>query len=143
MGSGIGAVAAVLAGALFVLVHVHICSMAVILYKNHNHLDSSEFKAKYGDSLTQGLSLDGSFCGTYWNVIQLTRWSATSVILVVLRDYCSLQLMILLALSMMIQILVLATYPLKTKSDNWNLLFNEIMVSAYLYVLLSLTDFNP
>ena len=52
MESGLGAVAAVLAGALFVLVHVHICSMAVILYKNQNHLDSSEFKAKYGDSLT-------------------------------------------------------------------------------------------
>ena len=100
MQSWLGAVSAVLAGAIFALLHIYFCAMVGIVFKNRGHLETSEFKLRYGECLTQGLSLDGSVCGTYWNIIQLARWAITNLILVILRDYCPLQLISLYAISL-------------------------------------------
>jgi hypothetical protein len=40
------------------------------------------------------------------------------------------------------QCLIIRGRPLEEPIDNWMALFNEIMVSTYLYVSISLTGFN-
>ena len=116
--------------------------MAMILHSNSGNLQSIEFQQKYGDTLTSGLSLNGTICGTYWNLILLARWSLTSLVLVALRDYCVFQILILLSLSIAVQIFLCVSEPLKDRTDKLFSMFNEIMVSANLYVLLTLTDYN-
>jgi hypothetical protein len=45
-------------------------------------------------------------------------------------------------ISWLFQIIILKGKPLESKFENNMLLFNELMVSIYLYVLISITDFN-
>jgi hypothetical protein len=58
-----------------------------------------------------------------------------------LRHNLYLQIFLLLAISTVFQAMVVGSKPMLAKLDNNMLLFNEIMVSIYLYHLLSLTDF--
>jgi len=83
-----------------------------------------------------------SIVGVYWNIITLVRWSFTILILVVLRDAPEWQIMLLLIVSVLFQALYFRFRPLLEGVENSISLFNEFMVSFYLYVLLSLTDFN-
>jgi hypothetical protein len=83
-----------------------------------------------------------SIVGVYWNIITLVRWSFTILILVVLRDSPEWQIMLLLIVSVVFQALYFRFRPLLESVENSISLFNEFMVSFYLYVLLSLTDFN-
>ena len=78
------------------------------------------------------------FWGTYWNIQQLVRWSLTSVILVVLSDFIVFQIMSLMMMSILVQCLLLNSRPFKDKSDNQIAIFNEVMVSIYLYILVVL-----
>ena len=70
------------------------------------------------------------------------RWSFTILILVVLRDAPEWQIMLLLIISVLFQALYIRSRPLLEGLENRISLFNELMISFYLYVLLSLTDFN-
>ena len=63
------------------------------------------------------------------------------LIMTLFRHNFYLQIFLLLALSSLFQLLILGSKPMLSKLDNHLLLFNELMVSAYLYLLLGLTDF--
>ena len=63
------------------------------------------------------------------------------LIMTLLRHNFYLQIFPLLALSAVFQALILASKPMLSKLDNRMLLFNELMVSLYLYLLLCLTDY--
>ena len=63
------------------------------------------------------------------------------LIMTLLRDNFYLQIFLLLAISAFFQAMMLGSKPMLDKLDNNMLLFNEVMVSIYLYNLLCLTDF--
>ncbi|TNV72002.1 hypothetical protein FGO68_gene16158 [Halteria grandinella] len=72
----------------------------------------------------------------------MIRWLLTSIILVVLRDHSTTQIFLLLIISVLSQCYLIYVRPLDTRLENTISLFNELMVSLYLYVLISLTDYN-
>ena len=80
--------------------------------------------------------------GSYWNVLQMIRWTLVSVILVCLRDLNSVQIILNNMLSLIFQCLILNYRPLETRIENIFLFFNELTVSLYLYFLIPLSDFN-
>ena len=63
------------------------------------------------------------------------------LIMTLLRHNFYLQIFVLLAISIVFQLMILGSHPMLKKLDNRMLLFNELMVSIYLYLLLCLTDF--
>jgi hypothetical protein len=63
------------------------------------------------------------------------------LIMNLLRHNFYLQIFLLLAISIVFQLMILGSKPMLKKLDNRMLLFNELMVSIYLYLLLCLTDF--
>jgi hypothetical protein len=63
------------------------------------------------------------------------------LIMTLLRHNFYLQIFPLLAISAIFQVMIVCSKPMLNKLDNHMLLFNEIMVSIYLYLLLCLTDF--
>jgi phage-related protein len=81
------------------------------------------------------------FVGTYWFVLVQLRWVITITILVFSRDYNFIQLITLLLISGIFQVLTMLGKPLDSSLENAMTLFNEVMVSAYIYVLFILTDF--
>ena len=58
-----------------------------------------------------------------------------------LRHNFYLQIFLLLVISTIFQFMIVGSKPMLAKVNNNMLLFNEIMVSIYLYLLLALTDF--
>ena len=59
-----------------------------------------------------------------------------------LRDFSNAQILLNIGLSWLFQIIIVRGRPLHDGFENAMLLFNEMMVSFYLYVLISLTDYN-
>jgi hypothetical protein len=82
-----------------------------------------------------------SFAGVYWRPLVLLRWTATMLIMTLLRHNFYLQIFPLYAISFVFQAMIVGSKPMLSKLENNMLLFNEIMVSVYLYLLLCLTDF--
>ncbi|TNV85983.1 hypothetical protein FGO68_gene12606 [Halteria grandinella] len=76
-----------------------------------------------------------------WITITLVKWTILSVTLVTLREYPSMQLLILTLLLFLSQCLLIISNPSPVPLENHISLFNEIMASVYLYILYSLTDF--
>ncbi|TNV85934.1 hypothetical protein FGO68_gene8988 [Halteria grandinella] len=76
-----------------------------------------------------------------WVTITLAKWAILSVTLVYLRDYPSIQLLLLTTLLLLSQCLLLLSKPSPSPLENHLSLFNELMTSAYLYTLFTLTDF--
>lgn len=72
----------------------------------------------------------------------MVRWSVVSIILVCLRSYSSLQILLNLILSFLYQCFIINGKPLPEVAENRMLIFNESMVSLYLYALMMITDFN-
>lgn len=90
--------------------------------------------------MIEGLNLNTNI-GVYWNLLTLIRWSLTNFILIILRDFNYAEILILLILSYIYQFFIIIGRPYYEKQDNSISLFNEVMVSAYLYVLMMLTDY--
>jgi hypothetical protein len=59
-------------------------------YRRLKMLDKKKFKKRYG-SLIEDLNLKTTI-GVYWNLLVLIRWSLTNAILIVFRDYSSVQI---------------------------------------------------
>ena len=115
--------------------------MAYIISQNKGMYDSPEFQAKFG-SMTKDLNTTRRpGVGTYWVVINQVRWIITINIMIIIRDHNEMQLMILLFISWVFQALIILGQPMQSTLENNMTLFNEIMVSVYLYVLMILTDF--
>lgn len=91
---------------------ISICFMIGIItyHKLNKSYESPEFESKYG-TLLEGVNLQRPL-GMYWNSIVLIRWSLTSVIMVILRDYYALQICSLLIISYLIQIMIITYRPL-------------------------------
>ena len=64
------------------------------------------------------------------------------LIMTFLRHNFYQQIFALLAISFAFQVMIAGSKPMLDKLDNHMLLFNEVMVSIYLYLLLCLTDFR-
>lgn len=98
---------------------------------------------KQYQALFEGLQIkQKGTLGAYWNIIILGRWMITILILVVLRNYNAIQIMLLLLLSFFSMMLLIVAKPMASMIENKALIFNEAMVSLYLYLLMTLTDFN-
>jgi hypothetical protein len=63
------------------------------------------------------------------------------LIMTFLRDNYYVQIFTLLGISFAFQVMIAGSRPMLDTLDNNMLLFNEIMVSIYLYLLLCLNDF--
>ena len=70
----------------------------------------------------------------------MARWSATTVVIVTLRDYQAVQIHALHLISFVIQATLVVLRPFDTFKGNAVALFNEFTVSLYLYLLLSLAN---
>jgi len=70
----------------------------------------------------------------------MLRWLFTMLIMTLFKDNYYLQIFLLLGISVAYQIMIVSYQPLEEKLDNIMLLLNEVTVSLYLYILLSLTD---
>ena len=64
------------------------------------------------------------------------------IILVTLGDYYAFQITTLLVQSLLVQILIIHGKPQLEPVENYISLFNEIMVSMYLYLMITLTEYN-
>jgi hypothetical protein len=120
---------------------VSILSMIYNLYqaRKNRKLRSKDFRLRLG-ALTLG-QRKKSLPGVFWRPLVLLRWTATMLIMTLLRHNFYLQIFPLLAISTVFQAMIVGSKPMLSKLENYMLLFNEIMVSVYLYLLLCLTDF--
>lgn len=80
--------------------------------------------------------------GVFWNSLILIRWGITNLIMLIVTDHPEFQILLLLVLSAASQGFQLVGHPLDKDIDHRASLFGEFMVSAYLYVMLMLTDFH-
>lgn len=111
-----------------------------VLNRNSTDTTTDSFDHKFG-TLTEGLNLS-TVIGRNWNILLMTRWFLTNLILVTQKDSPVGQIFILLSISVLVQGLIIYGKPLENERENHMGLFNEAMVSAYLYTMLSLTEFN-
>jgi hypothetical protein len=87
-----------------------------------------------------GLNIKG-VVGRFWNPINFIRWAVTVAVMVFLKDYSFAQIFILLIVSVIFQIIIITAKPLIEPFDDMMTFILEAVVSSYLYVLLTLTDF--
>lgn len=117
------------------------CWLIVIKYKRSKMLESKFFQETYGNTIEEGTN--NNAIGHYWRIFISARWILTCCIMILLRNYPSLQIIILFIASVLIQTLLLIKQPFSSRLDNRMTLFNEVATSGYLYILLLLTDYNP
>jgi hypothetical protein len=125
-----------LAVVIFVATLAMQVGMAFVMHSSTGEHESKRFLAKFGDTLTHGLTLKGFF-GTYWHLLVLLRWGITLVVLV--AGSLALQLIFLLLVSVLVQVLVIRKRPFLHLEDTFAFMFSEVMVSCYVYSLISLT----
>jgi hypothetical protein len=70
------------------------------------------------------------------------RWVLTVLTLIVLRDFYSLQLILLYMFSLYTQYLLINLKPMQDMTENYLGLFNEFMVQFYIYLMIALTEYN-
>jgi hypothetical protein len=110
-----------------------------LIFAHKGTYQLEEFISSYG-ALIEGLD-SNTKVGRYWNPLNLIRWAITIVIMVFLNKNSFAQVIILLVTSVIFQIMIVISNPMKEKWDRRITLMIEFSVSIYLYVLLSLTDF--
>ncbi|TNV86987.1 hypothetical protein FGO68_gene1174 [Halteria grandinella] len=125
--------------------------MIRVIYKHRKDLESSVFTKKYG-TILEGLRLSTNSLRSsiipYFNILVLFRWGIQITLLVFLYEHPSLQIISLLALSLAFTIMVLLFQPYQSFpgyfkiNENDFKVFNEMMVSYYLFAMMLLTDFN-
>lgn len=94
------------------------------------------------DNIKPYKNKSNSFILVFWNYFYLLRWIVTILILLTLRDLPQLQISSLLGLSLLFQFMIAGIFPFEDRLTNCMWFFNEAMVSCYLYVLFTLTDFH-
>ena len=103
-------------------------------------LQTKEFKDKYG-TLIQDLNVSRPFA-VYYHPFILMRWLLTVLTLIFLRDFYSLQLILLYMFSLYTQYLLIHLKPMQEMTENYLGLFNEFMVQFYIYLMIALTEYN-
>ena len=109
-----------------------------LIFKNRNSLTSEDWKRKYS-TLTDDVRTDSLLSSMYVFVL-LSKWLLTIVSLTVFINLPALQLGATFFLSLLYQIYLITVWPRVSRVSNWLDLFNELMVTAYLYGSLALTD---
>ncbi|TNV84408.1 hypothetical protein FGO68_gene192 [Halteria grandinella] len=119
-----------------------IIKFATVLHraKSEGLLEDESFTSQYED-LIDGLNLQTTV-GLYWNILIFIRWIITITIIILLRDDNSLQILTLLSLSIIFMALLQLGRPFPDLSDIRLATINELLISAYLYLLICLTDYN-
>ena len=103
-------------------------------------LDSKEFQDRYG-TLIHELDISRPFA-VYYHPFILMRWLLTVLTLIILRDFYSLQLILLYIFSLCTQYLLIHLKPIKEMNENYFGVFNEFMVQLYIYLMIALTQCN-
>ena len=109
-----------------------------IIYKNRDCFKSDEWKNKFS-TLTDDVRTD-SLISSLHVPVMITKWLLTVVSLTVYRDLPALQIGTSFLFSLLSQIYLITVWPRVSRVSNWLDLFNELMVTAYLYGSMSLTD---
>ena len=132
----------ILAVILFPISCISVLAVIWILYKNYrsNSLRKNRFQKRYG-TLLEGLNLNTKI-GVFWNAIVLIRWVLTDLLLIFFKDIPELQIFLLLLLSWVFLCLLFVGHPQSQPLDHFVSVFGESMISAYLYVMLTLTDYH-
>lgn len=102
--------------------------------------NEKEFSERFG-GLTDGQNIRTTI-GIYWNVIIIVRWIVTILVIVMLREFSSLQILSLLIVSKIFLVLLVFGKPFEEIREIKSSIFNELMVSLYLYIMMCLTDFS-
>ncbi len=89
-----------------------------------------------------GLKESTHWVTVYWRLLILVRWTLTNLIMIGVKDYNEFQIATLLAISVFFQILLIQGAPFENPKENKVQLFIELLISAYLYVLICLTNLN-
>ncbi|TNV73331.1 hypothetical protein FGO68_gene16603 [Halteria grandinella] len=125
---------------LLILVIVHISFFLIAnLIRTTKDFTNPTYLSKYG-TLHEGFH--SRTLAKNWSLITMLKWDLMCFILVLLRNYPSSQLQLLLSISLLSTCLQLTTAPQLDKLEQNISLFNELMTSTYLYVMLCLTDYN-
>ncbi|TNV87226.1 hypothetical protein FGO68_gene10292 [Halteria grandinella] len=103
-------------------------------------LEDEAFTSQYED-LIDGLNLTTTV-GLYWNIIIFVRWIITIAIIILFRDVNSVQITLLMTLSIFFMALLQLGRPFPSPPDVTLATLNELLISAYLYLLMCLTDYN-
>ncbi|TNV87158.1 hypothetical protein FGO68_gene6251 [Halteria grandinella] len=126
-------------------------AMISIIYRNQPKLKSVAFQESYG-TLIQGLRVRvrakkiREKVTPYWNVIAMVRWGASIVTFVFLKDAPAIQIILNIMLSLLFTILTAYIKPFESGTANSSInensfkIFNEILVTYYLILMLMLTD---
>ena len=109
---------------------------ALIIWRNSNNIKDPMFITKFG-ALTDGQNTS-TVIGRYWTALCIFRWQLTAYIFVFLRAYSHFQVMALLLISFAFQLMIAHGKPKESTLANISALFNEVMVSAYLYIMMCL-----
>ncbi|TNV87376.1 hypothetical protein FGO68_gene11805 [Halteria grandinella] len=127
-------------------------------YQSEKQLKSSDYEKKFG-TLTEGLRISErknqnakDLLSPYWNVFTLLRWAISIVIFVYLKDSPGLQVGLLYLLSLFMQSLLLHIKPIAWTGyhqiwavpleENYFKFVNEFLITCYLLLSVSLTDYN-
>ncbi|TNV87059.1 hypothetical protein FGO68_gene16087 [Halteria grandinella] len=105
-----------------------------------NNLNKKEFHETYG-GIVEDLTTKSKI-SSYWNLLVLLRWSMTVFIIVVMRDSSLYQILSLLVINLLYTSLLVYARPFSESCKNTVAILNEGLISIYLYLLMSLTDFN-
>ncbi|TNV87223.1 hypothetical protein FGO68_gene12152 [Halteria grandinella] len=110
--------------------------IAFIIKKHRDLILTEKFISKFGTVL------DGLNCvrSVYWHVFVLIRWGLSIGIFVYLKDFASLQIIILLFVSLGFTIAIAYKQPYSSKMENNFKIMIEVFVTWYLYLLLMLAD---
>ena len=103
-------------------------------------IKSDEFQDRYG-TLLEELDVSRPFA-VYYHPFILMRWLLTVLVLILLRDSYSLQLIFLYVFSLCTQCLLIYLRPIKEITENYLSAFNELMVQVYIYLMMALTEYN-
>ncbi|TNV87261.1 hypothetical protein FGO68_gene1328 [Halteria grandinella] len=94
-------------------------------------------QSKYS-TLIDGLKSDRRGFAQYWTIWTLVKWSLMCFVLILLKDCPALQVQLLTLLSIFSTMLQFKVQPMDCALENAICLFNELMATFYLYVLISL-----
>ena len=126
--------------ALITIVPLILTLITIVIAKHRasKTLESKYFKENYG-TMISGLNTN-NFTGAYWSIIILIRWSVTISVIISFRDYTSLQIISLYLTSGAIQLFIIRGKPFDSTTDNVMAIFNEVMVSSYLLMLMMIAN---
>ncbi|TNV86848.1 hypothetical protein FGO68_gene11103 [Halteria grandinella] len=127
---------------LGLIVPIGIVCISKVLYSSIENkvIQTKKFNDTYG-ALIDEMNHEG-LIALFWSVLIMLRWIFTLLILVVLRDFLSLQVSLLFIINIIWHSLLLLGKPFLQSHKNYISSFNESLISLYLYFMITLTDIN-